>query len=408
MKKLAICIPNYNRLEKLERLVTSCVGQILEHGLTNQVEICINDDCSTQKPDEMVKAIKEKYPDVAIVFAKNDRNMGMDYNFLQSVKISTSEYCWIIGNDDLPTENGILTVLRQLEHENDPDILVGPFDCYDEQNNYRSSDFPLKGEITENIRFHTENPTEYEAFIEHVNNCNAVFGFLSNVVFKKVRWVEHGNMFDNKMDTIFIQMYMNLQTLREGAVYSYTPEKFIKNYIDDETNATFKRGYDILVGLIGVVDYFFSGEWHAALQKCIVNPYINGKMWDLPDDSPLKTPILSVDSYKNELYKKYFVRSDQRKAFFDKKKVFVYGAGCYGNQAVTELDQYGVHIISVIDADPRKVGNKLKGHAINSIDYLKKNYLDNDCIVVVANCAALEQIVDMLHEMGIYHLAIMT
>jgi abequosyltransferase len=408
MKKLAICIPNYNRIEKLKRLLINCSEQILEDNLTDKVEICINDDCSTQKPDDVIESIKNRYPEIEIRFSKNNVNRGMDYNFLQSVKISDGEFCWIIGNDDLPTENGIETVINHLEKRQDMDILVGPFDSYDEDNSFIRTCYPLKGDINEDISFDTRNHAEYDSLIDSVNNCNAVFGFLSNVVFKKTRWIEHGNMFNNKMNTIFIQMYMNLQTLKEGAVYTYTPDKFIKNYTDDVINETFKREYDVTVGLKGVVDYFFSGESHTKLQNCIVNPRINGRMWDLPDDSPLKKPILHIKSYKNELYRKYFVKSECRKTYFKNKYVLIYGAGNMGKKAITDLKKYDVNIMAVIDSDMTKVGKRLEGYIINHIDYLEMHYFENNCIVVVANCNSLEEIIDMLLEKNINNIAIIT
>lgn len=44
--KLAVCIPNYNRPEKLDRLIRGLADQIMEENLGGQVEICISDDKS--------------------------------------------------------------------------------------------------------------------------------------------------------------------------------------------------------------------------------------------------------------------------------------------------------------------------------------------------------------------------
>ena len=58
MKKLAICIPNYNRLENLKRLMIEIIRQITENQLHEQVQVCVSDDCSRENPEEIINWIK--------------------------------------------------------------------------------------------------------------------------------------------------------------------------------------------------------------------------------------------------------------------------------------------------------------------------------------------------------------
>lgn len=409
MKKLAVCIPNYNRPQKLGRLLEVLAKQIVLGNLSDEVEICINDDCSTEKPDDVIRRIKKMYPDIFIRYEMNERNMGMDYNFLRSVMLSDSEYCWIVGNDDLPGEAALKEILGQLNvNKKDIDVLVCPFDLYDENDHVWGSVYPLRGDITGTLYFDTRKKEEYDKLIERINDGNALFCFLSNVVFKKVHWSAHGNMFEDKMNTIFIQMYMNLQTLQEGAVYAYTPFKFIKNYSDDEVNATFKREYDVLVGLSGVIDYFFQGREHKKLQKCIVDPRINGRMWDLPDDSPLKQSIIQIDSSKNDLYKAYFIQQENREMFFKGKDVLLYGAGHHGQKAILELKDYCPHSLDVFDADQDKWGKQIEGYEIKPAEMLYKAYDSKKSIVVVANQLYLEDIISTMRDQNVGNFAIIT
>lgn len=409
MKKLAVCIPNYNRTRELGRLLETVTEQIVSYELYENVEICVSDDCSTENIHSVIDEILIQYPEVDLKFHINEKNMGMDYNFLKCVQISDAEYCWIIGNDDLPAEGGLRMVLKHLDDEYEKvDVLVCPFDVYDENDEVLRTVYPLKNAEQDCLFFHTADTEEYSDLLERVNDGNALCCFLSNVVFKKEAWVRHGNMFTGKMNTIFIQMYMNLQTLKEGAVYKYVPDKFIKNYTDDEVNATFKREYDVLVGLSGVVDYFFNGEVHRKLQKRIVDGRINGRMWDLPDDSIQKQPILQIDSPKTELYKKYFLSSDKRHSFFENKNVLVYGAGDFGEKALAEFKNYNIDSIMVFDADPNKWGRTLEGHVICPAKNLYSVYHSKECIVVVANNNALIEIVEMLRLNGVEKIVIIT
>lgn len=403
--KLAVCIPNYNRPKKLFRLLKGIADQIMEENLSEQVEICINDDRSPESPDEAVMQARRLYPDVRIRYRINEKNRGMDYNFLQSVMISEAEYCWIVGNDDEPEERALRTILHYIS-DSSVDILVCPFHIYDEEGSAQMYIDPMENREKEVLYYHTENRKEYEALLTRAGDGNALFCFLSNVVFRREDWIRHGNMFSDKMNTIFIQMYMNLQTLKEGALYVYIPESFIKNHGDTQVNETFKREYDVLVGLSGVVDFFFEGNMHDLLQERIVDSRINGRMWALPDDSPLKISILNVKSAKNEYYRKYFVRPERREAYFNGKNVLVYGAGNLGRQAVAELSGYPVKSLSLYDSDQKKQGQMMGGYSIGSPVQLKEKYSEGEGVVVPANNLALVEIVDRLLQEEMSEIAI--
>lgn len=409
MKKLAICIPNYNRLPKLSRLLLALAEQTTAGKLFDEVEICVNDDCSTESPQPAIEAVKEKYPDVAIKYRQNHQNMGMDYNFLNAVLLSEAEYCCIIGNDDLPEPWALKRIIGYLEDDaRDCDFFVSPFDTYNENDQRINSVYPIRDAGEEVLYFDTTNKKEYTELINRAVDGNALFCFLSNVVFKRAAWVEHGDMFTDKMHSIFIQMYMNLQTLKEGAVYAYIPEKLVKNYDDSGTNETFKREYDVFVGLSGVIDYFFEGEEHRILQKKIVDTRLNGRLWELPNDSPLKQPILNIKSDKNNLYKKYFIMPEERKDYFRHQNVLVYGAGNHGRRTVKELKEYAVNYLAVFDADSQKQGNSIEGCVIKPAEDLYEEYKRRASVVVVANQRYLEEIVNMLRDKQVENIAIIT
>lgn len=387
------------------RLLRGLADQIMEENLSRQVEICISDDRSPESPDEVVARIRRLYPDLRIIYQVNEKNRGMDYNFLQSVMISEGEYCWIVGNDDEPEEKALKTILHYIS-DSSVDILVCPFHIYDDRGKVLLTIEPMENEKNEVLYFHTGNPEEYEELLTRAKDGNALFCFLSNVVFRRADWVRHGDMFSDKMNTIFIQMYMNLQTLREGAVYVYIPDKFIKNHGDAQVNETFKREYDVLVGLSGVVDFFFEGRMHDLLQERIVDSRINGRMWALPEDSPLKQPILQVKSVKNQYYSKFYVRPERRKDYFVGKHVLVYGAGNLGRRAVAELSGYSVASLSLYDSDQKKQGEQLDGYRIGSPEQLKEKYYEGGGVVVPANNLSLVEIVDRVLQEGMTEIAI--
>ena len=62
MKLLSICIPNYNRIEKLNHLVSKVINNIKKNNLYEKVEICISDDCSFIDPSQMVQNFCRENP----------------------------------------------------------------------------------------------------------------------------------------------------------------------------------------------------------------------------------------------------------------------------------------------------------------------------------------------------------
>ncbi|MCI8661570.1 MAG: glycosyltransferase [Lachnospiraceae bacterium] len=405
MKRLAICIPNYGRVDKLKRLIEEISKQITDNDLTEQIQICISDDCSPENPCKVIKEIEMKYPQVEILFKRNEENRGMDYNFLASVLMASSLYGWIIGNDDMPTENGITKVMGILSDAN-ADILMTPFDIFDDNEAMRGTIYPLK-ENREQV-FDTSVKEQYSALLLSVNHNSGMFGFLSNIVFKREKWVEYQERFGDKMDTIFIQMYMNIETLKNGAVCLYKPEKIIKNYADDKTNESVDRICRILFGLDGVVEFFFYGKEKEHLKRMLVDAYISGRVWELPEENLYKAKLRGIDSKKNQLYKTYFIPKETRRDFYIGKKFIIYGAGNYGKEVYKDLTESGAVIAGIADSSPLKAGTEFQEFTIMSVDEMVDFYKNQDVYILVANHFALENMVHTLWENGIEKIGIIS
>ncbi len=408
MKLLSICIPNYNRIEKLNHLVSKVINNIKKNNLYEKVEICISDDCSFIDPSQMIQNFCRENPMISISYSRNSYNMGMDYNFLKSVLMASSDYCWIIGNDDLPTDNGIIDVIDKIESLNiSIDIIVTPFNCYDYSNTFIRTIYPLGCKMSEEI-FITSSLSVLDNLIKRVQHNSALFGFLSNVIFKRKRWIEHINKFHNKMDSIFIQMYMNIQTLIDGAYYLYFPVNIICNYLDNETNETLDRKYRIAIGLYNVIIYFFKSEHYVYLQKVIVDEYISAVFWELPENNPMREKIISIPSAKNQFYKKYFVVLEERLEKFSGKEVIIYGAGSYGYIALKKLQKYNAKILGFCDRDDTKLETQIEQYLIFDFNKLLQLYFKRKCIIIVANNKSLEEIINKLILNNISDIAIIT
>ena len=184
MPLLSICVPNYNRVEKLKRLVESCINEIQKNELYEQVEICISDDCSLDNPKKMIDELIVQNPKVHLFYESHRINMGMDWNFYDSVMMSHGKYAWIIGNDDVPTEDGIKTALEYIIKIGDADFIVSPFDTMSQDGSLIKTIYPLKQGEDFQV-FYTDR--DIDALLEQtIHNCS-LFDFLSNVIFKRSR-----------------------------------------------------------------------------------------------------------------------------------------------------------------------------------------------------------------------------
>lgn len=108
---LSICIPTYNRSSQLD----NCLNSILvsnSFSNENDFEICISDNNSKDKTEEVVKKYT-KY--IKINYNKNSQNLGFAKNAIKVISMAKGKYSWLIGDDDLilpKTIKKILNILR--------------------------------------------------------------------------------------------------------------------------------------------------------------------------------------------------------------------------------------------------------------------------------------------------------
>lgn len=116
-KLLAICIPTYNGGENLKYNVNKLIDMSLKYNF----DICVSDNASTDDTQEYMLDLISKYD--FIKYHRNDRNMGIAYNFDYVLKMAETEYAWLLGDDDEILENGLIKVIEILTKYK-PDICV--------------------------------------------------------------------------------------------------------------------------------------------------------------------------------------------------------------------------------------------------------------------------------------------
>lgn len=192
MKKLAICIPTYNRSYHLE----NCLNSILNNGkIISEIEISISDNNSTDETKTIIEKYKKYFE---INYNQNTKNIGVAKNILKSVEISNSEFCWVIGDDDMLLSNAIEQVLELMKKYKNADYFY--------VNSYHFNSKILKNykhpintdDLPKNLTKFSKFPNNfYGKFIELINP-KISFDFLGGLylsVFRKKNW-------DNNLDKI--------------------------------------------------------------------------------------------------------------------------------------------------------------------------------------------------------------
>ncbi len=117
---LTIAIPTYNRKKLLKRALDSIV-----HQLNPQVEVLVSDNASDDGTDEMIET---NFP--MIRYIKNEKNMGVDYNFLQCYREGKGKYVILFGSDDRMSE-GAVNYLSDFLEKNDCDLTFLNYRFFD-------------------------------------------------------------------------------------------------------------------------------------------------------------------------------------------------------------------------------------------------------------------------------------
>lgn len=119
--RLTIGIPTYNRPFALIELLDN-LYRLLK---TNHFfYILILDNSENLTTEKML--LENKYLNKAnLKYIRHKENIGFDENILQLYLNTSTEYLWLIGDDDLPEENCISNIFQSLC--SNPDLVLIPF-----------------------------------------------------------------------------------------------------------------------------------------------------------------------------------------------------------------------------------------------------------------------------------------
>lgn len=123
MSFLTIAIPAYER----PQLLYECLKTIIESARGYDVSIMVCDD----SPDNLNKAVVDALncKNFLINYISNSECLGIDANIKKCFDMATSEYVWVIGEDDHVAPNAIKNFFASVEHSKPSIIFLNYIYC---------------------------------------------------------------------------------------------------------------------------------------------------------------------------------------------------------------------------------------------------------------------------------------
>ncbi|HWN10331.1 MAG TPA: glycosyltransferase family 2 protein [Pyrinomonadaceae bacterium] len=116
---LSICIPTYDRAERLRVMLQAVLPQVAEHA--DKVELWISDNASPDHTPQVVEEARRLGP---LQYSRNATNLGIVANIITLAnELARGEYVWVLGDDDLLRPKALARVLAALEAHSEMEIL---------------------------------------------------------------------------------------------------------------------------------------------------------------------------------------------------------------------------------------------------------------------------------------------
>lgn len=136
MTILSICIPTYNRINKLKHTLDSLRLQCI--GL--DVEVLISDNCSKDGTDEYCMDLSSKIN--LFQYYRQINNVGFSRNLIFTLSKASGKYLWMLGDDDPLHPESIHRILHAIQSSN-PSWLLCNFVKLESPD----ADWPVNGQL---------------------------------------------------------------------------------------------------------------------------------------------------------------------------------------------------------------------------------------------------------------------
>lgn len=193
---LTVAVPTYNGARTIRNMLDILMPQV-----TDEVEVLISDNCSTDETSSIIAEYSNKYSKIRTI--RNKKNVGADGNFLQCMQQASGKFVMLISDDDIIVENAVEKIVTFLKEN--PTVSL----AYLESVAFRDHYTGVKD--CHCYRFLRKLDKSYTTTDKTVffNYCKRLFGFTSSYVWstKRIHEIEKPEQYFN---TYFLQAYICL------------------------------------------------------------------------------------------------------------------------------------------------------------------------------------------------------
>lgn len=123
---LSICIPTYNRREKIEKNLKLLSNYIRNNNLYEKIEIIVSNNNSKDDTKDFLENFLEYNKDINLKIYNQFKEIEMQKNLVFVVENSNENYIMWLSDDDYISEEYLLRVLEIIEENNDKIITIIP------------------------------------------------------------------------------------------------------------------------------------------------------------------------------------------------------------------------------------------------------------------------------------------
>lgn len=124
MSSIQILIPTYNRAEDLLKNLHFLSTQIKANNLQSVCAILISDNYSDDGTEEKVLEFRRNHADVTIDYYRNERNIGLEANVVNTFLNATAEHVLCLGDDDFLAEGYLRFCYDSIQQDKNVGCIV--------------------------------------------------------------------------------------------------------------------------------------------------------------------------------------------------------------------------------------------------------------------------------------------
>ena len=251
MSFLTIAIPAFRRPE----LLAGALDKAVEASQEYDVSFLVCDD----SPDKVNESVAKKYAlsGIKIRYLSNSSCLGIDANIKKCFDEASSDYVWVIGEDDQITP-GAVEAIEDAVQKSAPDVLFLNYV-------YCSNDYSL--DLSKPLLSFNNGITRESILAEYYK-----FGFIGGVVFSKDKWSKYSP--EAPLGTYFHHLSVMGKMLfsNAGLRAEYLATTNIRNRAENGDSASWtSQAVSVHFGYYEAIRYFesdlSSDEWDLLLRE---------------------------------------------------------------------------------------------------------------------------------------------